>query len=60
MDKLANKRVGGEVRGESIFFRFGRDEDSVNPGLAGMQDDHRMPETTEEILKTCEHLQYAA
>lgn len=53
---LADKRGGGGVRGESIFVRAGQNDDSINPGLAAMRDENLMPETTEEILNTCQHL----
>lgn len=50
---MADKRGGGDVRGESVFLRPGSGEDSTVPGLGGISGGHKMPETIEEILQTC-------
>lgn len=54
---MAGKRGGGRMEfGESVFLRPGMDGDGSINGLAAMQDDNLLPETTDEILKTCGEL----
>ncbi len=53
---LTEKRGGGEVRGESVFMQVGQSADSTFAGLASFSDENLLPETTEEFLKSCEHL----
>jgi RNA polymerase sigma factor (sigma-70 family) len=52
----SKKRGGGVVRGESIFGTLATDDQSASAGLAGMRDARTTPETTEEILRTCDSL----
>ncbi len=54
---MADKRGGGRMEfGESVFLRPGMDGDGSIAGLAAMQDDNLLPETTDEILNTCGEL----
>jgi RNA polymerase sigma factor (sigma-70 family) len=53
---LSQKRGGGGVRGESLFEQNTSGESSAGMGLAHMRDERKMPETTEQILLTCEDL----
>lgn len=52
----AAKRGGGDVRGESVFGRTAPDDNSLGFGIGAIVDERRMPETTDQILKTCEDL----
>ena len=52
---LADKRGGGGVRGESVFAKVGQD-DGIQDGLAQIMDENRMPETADEVIRTCDEL----
>jgi len=53
---MADKRGAGATRGESIFFNPANADSSMIAGLGNFSDDRLLPDTTEEILKNCEHL----
>lgn len=53
---MADKRGAGAIRGESIFFNPANADSSMIAGLGNFSDDRLLPDTTEEILKNCEHL----
>ena len=53
---LSDKRGGGATRGESIFFNPSGTDLSMIAGLGNFSDERLLPETTDEILKNCEHL----
>ncbi|MFM7562802.1 MAG: ECF-type sigma factor [Planctomycetota bacterium] len=53
---MADKRGAGAIRGESIFFNSANADSSMIAGLGNFSDDRLLPDTTEEILKNCEHL----
>jgi DNA-directed RNA polymerase specialized sigma24 family protein len=54
--QIAEKRGAGSVRGESVFYRLDKDQAVNELGLAAMQDNNLMPETTDAILRTCDDL----
>lgn len=51
----AQKRGAGAVRGESAFGQR-PDDSSLREGLAQILDENRLPETSEEIARSCESL----
>jgi len=53
---MADKRGAGATRGESIFSNPANADSSMIAGLGNFSDDRLLPDTTEEILKNCEHL----
>jgi DNA-directed RNA polymerase specialized sigma24 family protein len=53
---MADQRGAGAIRGESIFFNPANADSSMIAGLGNFSDDRLLPDTTEEILKNCEHL----
>jgi DNA-directed RNA polymerase specialized sigma24 family protein len=53
---MADKRGAGAIRGESIFFNPANADSSMIAGLGNFSDDRLLPDTTEELLKNCEHL----
>lgn len=53
---MADKRGAGAIRGESIFFNPANADSSMIAGLGNFSDERLLPDTTEEILKNCEHL----
>ncbi|MGI9519590.1 MAG: ECF-type sigma factor [Pirellulaceae bacterium] len=51
--QLADKRGGGQVRGESVFHRV---DDAEAVGLANVLDDNRLPEMADQVVAVCDEL----
>lgn len=50
----AQKRGGGEVRGESVFIKAG--DQSGNPGINDVFDEKQIPQMSSELIGTCDEM----